>query len=185
MAYGNWGAWVFRDGEHMPAHEDQTPFREAEYEAGYAQAFGVARLSEGLAAVREGRPVPDSAKLDRAAELGPQHAVLGSADLRLCGYKSYPRLYVAEADGAGAWPMDDFATEWADWDDGCEFGRAWRGELRGHRLAAQVEGDAENRIWLELVEPGGVHWTSLCGYCYGAGHDEEPPTAWPPRALLL
>lgn len=64
MAYGNWGAFVYKNGERMKTHEDATPYKENEFESGYTQAF---MRSEGRC---------------------PHHAVLGEKDVRLTGYKS-------------------------------------------------------------------------------------------------
>ena len=71
MAYGNWGGNVFRNGERMTNWEDQTPYKETEVAAGYAQAF-----------------------LRNAVGLNPHHAVLGDKRVRFCGYKSHPVLFV-------------------------------------------------------------------------------------------
>jgi len=70
MAYGNWGGRVYRNGKHMPNHEDQTPYREKELKSGYEQAFS---KEEGC---------------------NPHHAVLGEKRVRLCGYKDYPVIYL-------------------------------------------------------------------------------------------
>ena len=40
MAYGNWGAFVYKNGERQPNWEDNTPYRETDLIAGYWQAFG-------------------------------------------------------------------------------------------------------------------------------------------------
>jgi hypothetical protein len=70
MAYGNWGAFVYKNGQRMSDWQDQTPYRETELQQGYWQAFGP----------REG--------------LVPHHAVLGEGRVRLCGYKCYPVLFL-------------------------------------------------------------------------------------------
>ncbi|MCY0863973.1 MAG: hypothetical protein OWQ57_03390 [Sulfobacillus sp.] len=106
MAYGNWGGFVFKNGERMPDWEDQPPYHETEWTAGYAQAF----LSD------KGR--------------NPYHAVRGKKRVRLCGYKDSPVLFVdgqqvdltpykqrtpemsplEPADGAGE--IDGYRFEW-------------------------------------------------------------------------
>lgn len=70
MAYGNWGAFVYKDGVRMQAWEDQTPYKETQLENGYWQAFG------------------------RTEGINPHHAVLGEGRVRLCGYKCYPALFL-------------------------------------------------------------------------------------------
>jgi hypothetical protein len=153
MAYGNWGAWVFRNGEHMPQWEDQTPYREEDASAGYLQAFG------GLQ--------PDGT---RDQSLSPQHAVLGGKEMRLCGYKSYPSLFHRLE------PIDltPFIV-----DDDDEWNRMYDGELDGYRFRA-VQFD-HNMVDLFLLEPDGAAWSSRCGYCYGSGHHDSPSddAGWP------
>lgn len=70
MAYGNWGAFVYRNGERMKKWEDQTPYRENELEQGYHQAWG------------------------RQEGINPYHAVLGQQRARLCGYKNDPHFFL-------------------------------------------------------------------------------------------
>lgn len=83
MAYGNWGGRAYRNGEHMPTHEDNTPYREGEMDADYWQAFG------------------------RNGERDPHHVTLGAQRVRLCGYKEYAVLFV---DGAKV-DLEPYVTE--------------------------------------------------------------------------
>ena len=142
MAYGNWGAFVYRNGERQPNREDQTPYRETELEAGYIQAFGV---GDGL---------------------GPHHAVLGSGRFRLCGYKSSPMAYLdgAKVDLSPFKVLDEEADE-----DRPEY----HGVIEGWTFVAVPFNDPEG-IKLTLIEPDGTKWTSRCGYCIGAGHEDRP-----------
>lgn len=161
MAYGNWGAFVYRDGERQREWEDNTPFRETELTAGYWQAFGSALGSE-----------------DDGPKPSPCHAVLGSKNVRLCGYKCYPRLMV---DGKEV-DLDPFMTEWSTWtspQDGHEErdGEVWAGEIEGHTFRAVFDTERQNMIDLELTEPDGAKWTARCGYMYGAGHMDDTEAA--------
>lgn len=72
MAYGNYGAFVYKDGSRQKNREDNTPYLEDELEAGYWQAFAG----------------NNEKKLDCV------HASLGSGRVRLCAYKNSPRLYL-------------------------------------------------------------------------------------------
>lgn len=69
MAYGNWGAFVYKNGERQETREDNVPYKEDEIQSGYWQAF-----------LR-----PDKS-------IGTHHATLGNGPIRLCGYKCYPVL---------------------------------------------------------------------------------------------
>lgn len=186
MAYGNWGAWVFRGDEHMSAWEDQTPYKEQAFEPGYHQAFGISNLSEALAEAGEGDKTGDiPGNTNPWDGLGPHHAVLGQMDVRFCGYKSDARLYLRgeQVD------LDPYMTEYYDtWTDreGVEHkdGSVWQGEIEGYRFRAEFDTDRLNMIDLELVEPDGTAWTARCGYCYGSGWDDEPPSSSPVLAVL-
>src|SRR5690242_317108 len=136
MAYGNWGAFVYKNGERQRTHEDNTPYKETELEAGYWQAFGP----------REG--------------LGPHHASLGDGAFRLCGYKCYPHLFF-KGESINAFdyrvnPKDGDSDEtWSfTQSDGIE------GEIEGYKFSAFLAGDDENEINLKVICPNGDEWTS-------------------------
>jgi len=74
MGYGDYGGKVFRNGIRMRSHEDSTPFKETEIEAGYHQAF-----------------------LKQQINADPYHAILGEKEVRLCAYKLRP--YIIFEDG--------------------------------------------------------------------------------------
>lgn len=159
MAYGNYGAIVRRNGERMGTHEDQTPYREAELEAGYHQAFG--RLE---------------------TELSPHHAVLGSGKVRLCAHKTSPILYL----NGERVPIRAFSENWKSIDYGSkEENGSWLNEEEHFSEETAALGTIEDcifKIWmggdprrntlhLRLTEPDGTHWEAESAYEYGAGHD--------------
>lgn len=157
MAYGNWGAFVYKNGQRMKAWEDQTPYQENELEAGYWQAFVfLGEDSRGL---------------------GPHHAVLGEGDVRLCGYKDQPSLYVkgARVDLVPFAEAAGFAPQrWeyqgrtitalpSSYDIGAyEFG----GGIEGYLFKITMR---DNFVDLALTCPNGDKWTATCGFEYGAG----------------
>lgn len=160
MAYGNWGAFVYRNGERMHNHEDQTPYCEESHQAGYHQAFGIdARVSaSGDVAAR---PLSDAARA-----LGVHHAVLGSGRVRFCAYKDRCRLFLdAEAVDIDQYVMQRLARPdpWEPDDvsgtiEGCAF--------------SYVHYDDPASCALTLSEPDGTVWTARAGYMMGAGHDD-------------
>jgi len=151
MAYGNWGAFVYRNGERAREHEDATPYKEKEYAPGYHQAFGIARVE-----VVDGQPV---AVKKPEADLRVYHATLGAGRVRLCGYKAYPTLFV---DGAQV-ELTPFGREPDEYGDP----REYAGTVEGHEFTASLR---MNFVDLYLKEPDGTTWTATCGYEYGAGH---------------
>lgn len=155
MAYGNWGAFVFRNGERMRDHEDATPYKEKEYPSGYHQAFGIL----GIVIGPDGAAVPVK-KPD--GELRCQHASLGDGRVRLCGYKCYPLLFL---DGCEV-DIERFRVG----DDGSEEYSAYAGTVEGHDFRAERR---ENFVELYMKSPDGAAWTSTCGFEYGAGHMED------------
>ena len=154
MAYGNWGAWVFRDGVFMPNWCDQTPYREESEAAGYHQVF--MRTSDGLS---------------------PHHAVLGCREVRWCGYKNWPvlfhRLEKIETDAFITSPLPEELYGEHEYEGKID------GEAGTYRFSAvQFDG---NMIDLFLLEPDGVKWQARCGYEYGSGFDDVPrnDSDWP------
>ena len=149
MAYGNWGAYVYKNGIRQNNREDNTPFSEDELEAGYHQAFG-GNNEDGTRVMTGKRP-------------HCVHASLGSGLFRLCGYKSYPEIYWA-GEEIDIKPYLKDSDNWYE-SDGME------GEYNGYKFKATPDSEPE-AVVLELIEPDGTIWTGKSGYCMGAGHDE-------------
>ena len=145
MAYGNWGAFVYKNDERMTDFEDNTPYEENEIQSGYWQAF-----------------------FNGKDGINCHHAVLCDTELRLCGYKCYPQLlfkgepvdleqfYKGELQqiGDNEYLPDEYDMEF---------------EFEGHKLKIETY---ENFVELWVESPSGDKWYSKCGYCYGAGHDD-------------
>lgn len=167
VAYGNWGAWVFKGDEHMPQWEDQTPYKELEIQAGYMQAFQRAYSPDGQPIEGLEDRIEAYASGEGPPVTNPFHAVLGERDVRLCGYKNHPCLFY-QGKQVSLDPYDpDLLEHERTYGD-----RSWQGELHGYRFwAVQFNG---NMVDLLLIEPDGTEWRSRCGYCYGAGHQRTP-----------
>lgn len=146
MAYGNWGAFVYKDDVRQKNREDNTPYKEGEIQAGYYQAFQM-----------------------KDDEIRVVHATLGNGFFRLCGYKYYPIIYWKgeEVDllpyqlGKNAGTL-----EW-DWSDSDGIS----GEIEGYKFKAIPQMDPDSVI-LELTEPDGTKWKSQCGYEMGSGFED-------------
>jgi hypothetical protein len=149
MTYGNWDAFVFKNGERMSRWEDNTPYQENDLISGYWQAFGKSETGTNR-----------------------HHAILGDKRVRLCGYKHYPSLYIDgkeidlkpyvtegleeyQYEGNPGWVVNSFAG-------------AIEGEIEGYRFKAHLWDG--NMLDLELIEPDGTHWQSRCGYCCHQTH---------------
>lgn len=158
MAYSNWGAFVHKDGERRTDREDVAVFGDDEKDL----PSGV-RIFANIMANRQKFPDGQVPPHEHS-----HHAVLGDGPVRLTGYKNSPRLWHVEDDGSVAQvDLTPFRTTDGDpWDD-----HTYEGEYAGaHFRANQYDG---NMIDLELVEADGAKWTSTCGYCYGAGFEDE------------
>lgn len=160
MAYSNWGAFVYKNGERQENREDVPVFGDADVEA----AGSAVRIFVNLLKLREqhGDKYEDWQRC--------QHAVLGSGAIRLCGYKSYPKLFRATENGAEVIDIDQFKTDkdnhdW-NWYDGGEIA----GEIDGCKFRATRCEDPE-AVELELVEPDGTVWTGKSGIYMGAGYE--------------
>lgn len=149
MAYGNWGAFVYKNGERQKQREDNAPFYEEELTPGYYQAFG-------------GNDEKGN-RLSTGKNLYCVHASLGNGRLRLCGYKNSPMLFI-----------DGKEVDIDSYKKGLEIEGRWdnsyEGEIDGYSFKVnQYDG---NMVDLVLIEPDGTKWTSTCGYEYGSGHME-------------
>ena len=151
MAYSNWGAFVYKNGERQPNWEDQTPYKEDEYPTGwFEQAFFLGG---------EGEPI---------APASIHHAVLGRQGMRLCGYKCWPVLF-HRGEKIDLEPYcvsvgEDERSAAADADKP----RTFEGQIGEYRFRAE---ETFNFVDLWLREPDGTVWTAKCGYEYGAGHE--------------
>lgn len=156
MAYGNYGAFVYKNGVRMKAWEDQTPYQENVMEAGYWQAFVF--LGEDSKGLR------------------PHHAVLGEGDVRLCAYKDVPSLYVkgekvnlvpfAEAAGIVPERGEYKGKPWASLPYADANPYEFEGEIAGYKFKVF---SGENFVELSLICPNGDLWTGKSGFEYGAG----------------
>lgn len=163
MAYSNWGAFVYRNGERQENREDVGVFDEDE--AGVPSG---GRIFHNLAKNMDRFP---DGKTPWWAH--SHHAVLGDGPVRLCGYKASPELWWRESEDATPVHVDltPYVTTWGDGDDPV----GWYGEYRGHLFTAQMIPDSRSLILLTLITPTGDRWFSRCGYLYGAGHMEVDP----------
>lgn len=152
MAYGNWGAFVYKDGVRQSNREDNTPFHEDELEAGYWQAF--AGNNE------------DGTRVTTGKKIHCHHASLGDGEFRLCGYKSYPRIFLkGEEIEIEKYAIGGASEGWNWWDS-----QGISGEIEGFKFSAHPFSNPE-RVELELIQPDGTKWTGKSGYCIGSGHE--------------
>lgn len=165
MAYSNWGAFVFMDGERQRNKEDVPPYGDADVEA----VGPAARIWVNLIKAREKYKEGEQPFHEHC-----HHAVLGKGRVRLCAYKSCPEIFLAQEDGSvERIEVSRFRiasdTPEAKWDwresDGID------GEIEGYRFKARPL-DKSERIELEMIEPDGTKWTGTSGYCMGSGYDD-------------
>ena len=153
MAYGNWGAYVYKNGERQKNREDNTPYQEDELQAGYWQAFGGSN--------------ENGKRNSTKSELSCTHASLGNGPFRLCGYKSYPVIYwEGESIDFKQFAIGEVDENWNWWES-----KGIKGEINGYKFEATPDEDPE-AVNLELIEPDGTKWTGKSGYCMGAGYDD-------------
>lgn len=152
MAYSNWGAFVYKDGERRTDREDVGVFDDDEKDLPSGQKIFANILKN----------------MDRQNDdfwNHSHHAVLGDGPVRLCGYKASPELYKIIGDKVEKVkiPTPDYEKdEWEISADGKVeiYGEAWEWKFNQY---------GGNKIDLHLIEPDGSVWNSTCGYCYGAG----------------
>lgn len=158
MAYSNWGAFVYQGGKRRRDCEDVPVFGDRSAES---SAPSSVRIFVNLLKLKETGKLEISPWWQHA-----HHAVLGDGPVRLCGYKSYPELWVLRNDAP-----ERIDIKWDPWED--DGAREVSGEIDGYRWVAEYGEDPE-RVEITLIEPDGSTWTARCGYCIGAGHDDDP-----------
>lgn len=153
MAYSNWGAFVYKNGERRTDKEDVGVWDTDESDL----PSGV-RIFANIIKNRE------SGSNDFSSH--SHHAVLGDGNVRLCGYKDYPLLYTILNGKSEKIPLP------FDYDDQSEDTGVIEDD-NGELYEWSYQHNGINRIYLRLKEPDGSIWTSTCGYEFGAGHVEE------------
>ena len=142
MAYSNWGAFVFCNGKRRKDKEDVIAF-----------------------------DVDDAEKQrqnDQHIDIG-SHAVLGDKEIRLCAYKTYPRLWRLKEGKVEKIDIEPFLIDTASTEDDVEEFANYEGEVEGFKFTAHRY-EERRMIDLTLTEPDGTGWISTCGLSYGAGY---------------
>lgn len=148
MAYGDWGAVVMRNGVRLPYRENVLPYVGDDVYGSLSimKAFSLSDLNRHM------------------------HAVLGDGMVRLCGFKSWPILFV---DGAQLTDeqMNEYASRDKSWKIATVLKNAlYRGIIGDVRFAAAfVRYDDHELVDLCLQENGNI-WLARSGYNVGNGH---------------
>lgn len=159
MAYSNWGSKVFKDDVRRNDKEDVGVFDcdEAVYPSG-------ARIFANILKGREkGYPEGEQPWHEHS-----HHAVLGDNEVRLCGYKSYPELWVMREGKVEKFVLPEPDYDKDEWELKDQTGEV---EVDGKKWKWGFSQYDSNMIDLWLHEPDGSRWHSTCGYCFGAGFE--------------
>ena len=141
MAYSNWGAFVYCNGERRKDKED-------------VYAFDVDEMEK-------------QRQNDQHIDTG-SHAVLGDKEIRLCAYKTYPRLWRLRDGRVEKIDIESFLIGKELSEDDVEVFANYEGEVDGFKFTANRYEEGR-MIDLTLTEPDGTGWKSTCGMSYGAG----------------
>ena len=150
MAYSNWGAFVYENGKRRRDKEDVGVFDTDEHTC----PTGL-RIFANIMKNNEKFPTDKAPWYTHS-----HHAVLGDNEVRLCGYKNWPELWIC-----GAATPERVNLECFDEDTEA----SGEVEVNGKIWEYSFEID-DNMIDLKLIEPDATTWTARCGYLYGAGH---------------
>ena len=153
MAYGNWGAFVYKDGVRQTSREDVPVLGDHDVE----NVPAAGRIWVNLFKLRA--QFPDG---EYADFLCSHHAVLGSGALRLVAYKDYPILFRIKSETE----VEKIVTCTDTWQEDGYI----HGELDGYRYSAE-HCDDPLCVDLRLEEPDGTVWTGKSGMYMGAGYE--------------
>ena len=160
MAYGNYGAFVYKNGIHRKDRENVAVFDDhmKQYPSG-------ARIWANLLEAKE--KYGDCSEQPWHEHI--HHAVLGDSLVRICGYKENAELWKIDEGKIIQikFPEPDYSKDNIQI---CASGEIGVSDGRYNWAFWQYN---ENMINLWLREPDGSNWFGVCGYQYGAGHMEE------------
>lgn len=161
MAYGNWGAFVYKSGKRRRDREDVAVFDDhlKQYSSG-------ARIWTNL--IEAQKKYGDSTKQPWHEHC--HHAVLGDGPVRLCGYKEGAELWRI---GRGKIlrmkiPEPNYSKDNIQI---CASGQLYAITKGPWNWAFWQYGGNMINLWLR--EPDGSQWFAVCGYQYGAAHMKE------------
>lgn len=165
MAYSNWGAFVYKNGNRMKNKEDVGVFDEDEKDL----PSGARIFANLLKNQKEGEQTPWYKH--------SHHAVLGDGLVRLCVYKCSPELWVLSKDGPKQIELPDVCSN-----DGSMDRVSYYLSRSDESIPKEETGDYVysishydgNMVEIELKCPNGDEWKTKAGYCYGAGHMDDP-----------
>ena len=161
MAYSNYGAKVFRNGERMMNRENVGVYDEDE--ADFPSAVRI------FANIIKNEEKGDTDKWWKHSH----HAVLGDGEVRLCAYKDNPELWI--------WEEGKNEPERIELIDKQEQEKVWKNDYFGKDGEIEVSGKKwkwkfeiieSTMLNLRLTEPDGTTWTATAGYGYGAGFEK-------------
>lgn len=179
MAYGNWGAFVYKNNKRRKDKEDVGVFDTDE-----ANVPTGMRIFANLMKNREKYGSSEQNKTPWHEH--SHHAVLGDGPVRLVGYKSSPELFIQKPSGeVERVPLPDVT-----YNDGCIKNASYwfslydqTDEDKNNPEFKRYEGFytfsakhfVGNCLKLRLEEPDGTVWTAVCGMEYGAGFIKDTP----------
>ena len=152
MAYSDYGAFVFKNGERREDKEDVAMFETPE------ETFGVP-VEEIPSAARIFMSLIHADKIGKEKSwiTSIHHGIMGDGNIRvLCHKQSLPKVYELTEDGIEEINVPE--TETFDWGT-VEF------EYKGHKFEF-ISGEPNIAI---MIEPDGTEWRCEYDYWYGAG----------------
>lgn len=158
MAYNDYGAFVYKNGERRPDKEDVAVFASDEETFGF-DSKDVPSGGRIFTFLLNKHPDYDYDWVEH-----PHHGVMGDGDIRVACYKQgLPDIYEATSDGI---KKIDYRREGMDlWDyDIVTF------DYKGYRFEFSYCGAAPYVAC--MTEPDGTEWICKYDYAYGAGFEE-------------
>lgn len=179
MAYGDYGAFVYRNGERRRDREDVGTYDTDELgvPVGLRIYANIAKNSESGTGDAWWRHL--------------QHGVMGDGRVRVACYKyGMPDFYVwedgkdeptqidvAEVVKANGWEAEVFVKEfrgaqWLDWLEDYDLVDFTVPGLDGYLFSA-THFDGDETFFAAMTEPDGTRWECSYGYGYGSGFEDD------------
>ena len=149
MAYGDYGAFVYKNGKRRTDKEDVFTFPK-----NTAVGFTNKEMGEYWA---------------EWIVHAKHHGIIGDGNIRVVCHKENPPVILELIDGSVKEvpiPPENFIQE--------EYVLKWRFsfEYKGYRFFFESGTGRENPYTAEMTEPDGTHWLCKHAYFYGAGFED-------------
>ena len=172
MAYCDYGAFVYCNGERRTDKEDASLFIPYNDWVEGEQVDALPEAAMILDALEDGEPLPDEMRVWSRST----HGVMGDNRIRVACYK-YGMPYIYEWEEGAKGPQEIVVISGNNDDEDCFSYKPLDFEYKGYRFhfesGKHEDSERVSPYLAEMTEPNGTTWRCTYDYGFGAGFPED------------